>query len=222
MISKKRSALKALQQHLVDKTIQKHYLCIAKGQPALNEQRIDAPLLRYTLASGERRVKVDAQDAQAKESQTDIIVHGRFMLANHPVSLIEAKPLTGRTHQIRVHLQYLKAPMLGDPVYGIGNILPLKLMTQTLRDAVAGFKRQALHATKLGLIHPVTQQPMEWQIELADDMKALLEAMRHEDVPEEVEPFDFGVDENGLYIGDDDEDWDDEDFDDDDLLEDEA
>jgi 23S rRNA pseudouridine1911/1915/1917 synthase len=60
---------------------------------------------------------------------------------------------------------------------------------------------------------------MEWQIELADDMKALLEAMRHEDAPEVIEPFDFGVDENGLYMGDDD-DWDDEDFDEDDFIED--
>lgn len=117
MISKKRSTLKALQQHLVDKTIQKHYLCLVKGQPALNEQRIDAPLLRFTLASGERRVKVDTKDAQAKESQTDIVVHSRFMLANQMVSLIEAKPLTGRTHQIRVHLAHIGHPILGDEKY---------------------------------------------------------------------------------------------------------
>ena len=56
--------LKTLQQHLVDKTIQKHYLCLAKGRPALNEQRIDQPLLRYTLGSGERRVKVEAYYSQ--------------------------------------------------------------------------------------------------------------------------------------------------------------
>ncbi len=98
MISKKRSALKALQQHLVDKTIQKHYLCLAKGQPVLDQQRIDAPLLRYTLASGERRVKVDGQDPQAKESQTDIIVHERFMLAGQPVSLIDRSQATDGTH----------------------------------------------------------------------------------------------------------------------------
>lgn len=117
MISKKRSTLKALQQHLVDKTIQKHYLCLVKGQPVLDEQRIDAPLLRYTLASGERRVKVDVQDIQTKESQTDIIVHSRFMHANQAISLIEAKPLTGRTHQIRVHLAHIGHPILGDEKY---------------------------------------------------------------------------------------------------------
>ena len=117
MIAKKRSTLKTLQEYLRDKTIQKSYLCIVKGQPVLNEQQIDAPLLRYTLASGERRVKVDTQDAQSKPSQTDIKVLGRFELAGAPVSLIVAKPLTGRTHQIRVHLTHIGHPILGDDKY---------------------------------------------------------------------------------------------------------
>ncbi|WP_394210110.1 RluA family pseudouridine synthase [Psychrobacter piscatorii] len=137
MISKKRSTLKVLQQHLVDKTIQKHYLCLAKGQPALNEQRINAPLLRYTLASGERRVKVDAQDSQAKESQTDIIVHDRFMINGQPVSLIEAKPLTGRTHQIRVHLAHIGHAILGDDKYNVHD--------------KSGVHRLCLHAWRLDI-----------------------------------------------------------------------
>ena len=91
------------------------------------------------------------------------------------------------------------------------------------RSAVTDFNRQALHAIKLGLIHPKTETFMEWQIDLADDMRLLLEAMRHEDTQEKVEPFDFAVDENGLYVGeDDDDDWEDgdegdDDFEDDDL-----
>ncbi len=137
MISKKRSALKVLQQHLVDKTIQKHYLCLAKGQPVLNEQRIDAPLLRYTLASGERRVKVDAQDVQSKESQTDIVVHSRFMHNNHAISLIEAKPLTGRTHQIRVHLAHIGHAILGDDKYNVHD--------------KSGVHRLCLHAWRLDI-----------------------------------------------------------------------
>ena len=120
---------------------------------------------------------------------------------------------TGRTHQIRVHLQHLKAPMVGDPMYGIGNIIPHKMMTPELREVIGNFKRQALHAIKLGLIHPVTNEPMEWQIELADDMRELLEAMRVVKPVEELPPPDFNVDENGLFIGDDDEDWGDDDFD---------
>lgn len=137
MISKKRSTLKSLQQHLVDKTIQKHYLCMAKGQPVMDEQRIDAPLLRYTLASGERRVKVEAQDEQAKDSQTDIIVHSRFTINEQPVSLIEAKPLTGRTHQIRVHLAHIGHAILGDDKYNVHD--------------KSGVHRLCLHAWRLDI-----------------------------------------------------------------------
>ena len=154
MISKKRSALKVLQQHLVDRTIQKHYLCLAKGQPALNEQRIDAPLLRYTLTSGERRVKVDAQDPQAKESQTDIIVHGRFTLNDQPVSLLEAKPLTGRTHQIRVHLAHIGHAILGDDKYNVHD--------------KSGVHRLCLHAWRLdipgyeAITAPLPDEMQDW------------------------------------------------------------
>jgi 23S rRNA pseudouridine1911/1915/1917 synthase len=105
--------------------------------------------------------------------------------------------------------------MVGDPLYGIGNIIPHKMMTPELREVIGNFKRQALHAIKLGLIHPVTNEAMEWQIELAEDMRELLEAMRVTEPPEEVPLVDFNVDENGLFIGDDDEDWGDEEFEDD-------
>ena len=117
MIAKKRSTLKTLQEYLRDKTIQKSYLCLIKGQPVLNAQQIDAPLLRFTLASGERRVKVDTQDEQSKPSQTDIEILARFNLDGTPVSLVKAMPLTGRTHQIRVHLAHIGHPILGDDKY---------------------------------------------------------------------------------------------------------
>ncbi len=210
VVAKTLEAQTSLVRQLQARTVKREYRAIVWGQIWRNG-KIDLPIGRHSHA----RTKM-AVSRTGKPAVTNYEVLERFGVHTYLRCQLE----TGRTHQIRVHLQFLKAPMLGDPVYGIGNILPLKLMTQTLRDAVAGFKRQALHAIKLGLIHPVTQQPMEWQIELADDMKLLLEAMRHEDIPEEVEPFDFGVDEDGLYIGDDDEDWDDEDYEDD-ALEDE-
>ncbi|OZA05318.1 MAG: RNA pseudouridine synthase, partial [Methylophilaceae bacterium 17-44-8] len=191
------------------RTVKREYRAIVWGQIWRNG-KIDQPIGRHSHA----RTKM-AISRTGKPAVTHYEVLERFGVHTYLRCNLE----TGRTHQIRVHLQYLKAPMLGDPVYGIGNIIPHKLMTQTLRDAVSGFNRQALHAIKLGLVHPITNEPMEWQIDLADDMKVLLEAMRHEDVPEEIEPFDFGVDENGLYIGDDNDDWDDADFEDDDFME---
>lgn len=137
MISKKRSTLKVLQERLREKTIQKHYLCIVKGQPALNDLTVDAPLLRYTLASGERRVKVDKSHKDAKPSQTVCKVLARFEIGGKPVSLVEAMPLTGRTHQIRVHLAYLGHPILGDDKYH--------------EQDNSGVRRLCLHAWKLDI-----------------------------------------------------------------------
>lgn len=157
MIAKKRSTLKALQQRLREKTIQKHYLCIVKGQPALNDISIDAPLLRYTLASGERRVKVDKGNPEAKPSQTSCKVLARFEINGEPVSLIEAMPHTGRTHQIRVHLAYLGHPILGDDKYHI--------------DDKSAVRRLCLHAWKLDV-----PDYEEIKAPLPEDMQSLLPA----------------------------------------------
>lgn len=121
MIAKKRSVLKTLQQQLREKTIQKTYLCLVKGWVTVTEQKINAPLLRYTLANGERRVKVDSKNPDSKASETLISVKNQFNINNKKVSLIEAKPLTGRTHQIRVHMAYIGHALLGDNKYNMAD-----------------------------------------------------------------------------------------------------
>ncbi|MGB7815685.1 MAG: 23S rRNA pseudouridine(1911/1915/1917) synthase RluD [Methylotenera sp.] len=202
VVAKTLEAQTSLVRQLQARTVKREYRAIVWGQLWRNGT-INQPIGRHPHA----RTKM-AVTRTGKPAITHYEVLERFGVHTYLRCQLE----TGRTHQIRVHLQFLKAPMLGDPVYGIGNIIPHKLMTQTLKGAVSGFHRQALHAIKLGLIHPKTNEPMEWQIELADDMKALLEAMRHEDAPQEMEEFDFGVDENGLYVSEDD-DFDDEEWD---------
>jgi 23S rRNA pseudouridine1911/1915/1917 synthase len=211
VVAKTLEAQTSLVRQLQARTVKREYRTIVWGQLWRNG-KVEQPIGRHPHA----RTKM-AVTRTGKPAITHYEILERFGTNTYLRCNLE----TGRTHQIRVHMQFLKAPMVGDPLYGIGNIIPHKLMTGVLRDAIDHFDRQALHAIKLGLIHPKTNEPMEWQIELADDMKELLEAMRHEDVPEEVEPFDFGVDENGLYVGEDDDDWDDDDFDDEDFLEDE-
>jgi 23S rRNA pseudouridine1911/1915/1917 synthase len=205
VVAKTLEAQTNLVRQLQARTVKREYRAIVWGQLWRNG-KVDEPIGR----NPHNRKKM-AIVRGGRPAITHYEVLERFGVNTYVRCNLE----TGRTHQIRVHMQSLKAPLLGDPAYGIGNIIPHKLMTQTLKDAVAGFKRQALHAIKLGLVHPKTNQMMEWQIELADDMKALLEAMRHEDAPMDEEPFDFGVDENGLYVGENDDDWDDEDFEDD-------
>ena len=209
VVAKTLEAQTNLVRQLQARTVKREYRAIVWGQLWRNG-KVDEPIGR----NPHNRKKM-AIVRGGRPAVTHYEVLERFGVNTYVRCNLE----TGRTHQIRVHMQFLKAPLLGDPAYGIGNIIPHKLMTQTLKDAVAGFKRQALHAIKLGLVHPKTNQFMEWQIELADDMKALLEAMRHEDIKDDAEPFEFGVDENGLFIGDDEEGWDD-DFEDEDLLDD--
>ena len=209
VVAKTLEAQTSLVRQLQARTVKREYRAIVWGIIWRNGT-VNQPIGRHSHA----RTKM-AISRTGKPAITHYEVLERFGTNTYVRCQLE----TGRTHQIRVHMQFLKSPILGDAVYGIGNIIPHKLMTQTLRDAVTGFNRQALHAVKLGLIHPKSNEFMEWQIELADDMKALLEAMRHEDPPPEEEGagFDFGVDENGLYVGEDDEDdfdLDSEDFED--------
>jgi 23S rRNA pseudouridine1911/1915/1917 synthase len=215
VVAKTLEAQTSLVRQLQARTVKREYRAIVWGI-MWRHGTVNQPIGRHSHA----RTKM-AISRTGKPAVTHYEVLERFGTNTYVRCQLE----TGRTHQIRVHMQHLKAPIVGDNVYGIGNIIPHKQMTQTLRDAITGFNRQALHAIKLGLIHPKTEEFMEWQIELADDMRALLEAMRHEDAPiDEGQIMDFGVDENGLYVGEDDDGWDDDlddDLEDDGDLEDE-
>lgn len=111
MISKKRSTLKLLQDYLRTGKIRKTYQALVKGNVLLDSQMIDAPLLRYELVNGERRVRVSKE---GKPSQTLWQVAERFKQA----TLVNASPLTGRTHQIRVHGLFIGHPLVGDDKYG--------------------------------------------------------------------------------------------------------
>lgn len=214
VVAKTLAAQTSLVRQLQARTVKREYRAIVWGQLWRNGT-VNQPIGRHSHSRTKMAVVKAGKFHTGKPAITHYEILERFSVNTY----LRCKLETGRTHQIRVHMQHLKAPMLGDPVYGIGNIIPHKHMTQTLRVAVSQFNRQALHAIKLGLIHPTTNEPIEWQIELAEDMRALLEAMRHEDVVEEdLQPYDFGVDEDGLYIGEDDDDFSDldDDFEEDD------
>lgn len=188
VVAKTIAAQNGLVKQLQARTVKREYRAIVWGNIWRNG-KVDQPVGRHPHA----RTKM-AVSKMGKPSVTHYEVLERFAVHTYVRCMLE----TGRTHQIRVHMQYLKAPLAGDPVYGLRGIVPHRAMTQTLIDALSGFKRQALHAIKLGLIHPETGEPMEWQIELPADMKALLEAMRAEEIPESDEEFvfDYVEDEN--------------------------
>ncbi len=90
------------------------------------------------------------------------------------LSLLKCKLVTGRTHQIRVHLKALNLPIVGDPVYGSPRWKGLK--DEALREACRTFPRQALHAWRLGIRHPVSGAPMTFTAPIPADMERLLHA----------------------------------------------
>lgn len=199
VVAKTLSAQTNLVRQLQARTVKREYRAIVWGQLWRNGV-VDQPLGRDPRS----RTKM-AINRMGKPAVTRYEILERFSVQTYLRCNLE----TGRTHQIRVHMQHLKAPLVGDPVYGFRGIVPIRAMTQTLRDAVSQFNRQALHAIKLGLVHPATNEFMEWQIELADDMKVLLEAMRHEDVRDDEEDFELSMEP---YLSDEDYEYDDEDL----------
>ena len=155
MVSKKRNTLKLLQDLLREHKIQKTYAAIVKGQVSLDQQLIDAPLLRYELANGERRVRVSKD---GKQSKTLWKVAERFKAA----TLVHASPLSGRTHQIRVHGLSIGHPLVGDDKYG----------HNTVYSGPAA-RRLCLHAMRLEIPnYPVIEAP------IPEDMQQLISQLR--------------------------------------------
>ncbi|MEE4245417.1 MAG: 23S rRNA pseudouridine(955/2504/2580) synthase RluC [Kangiellaceae bacterium] len=135
LIAKKRSALRFLHEQLRDKKMRKDYLALVVGSWPKRTKVVDAPLLKYTLKSGERMVKVSQE---GKPSETKFAIERQYQSA----TLIRCSPITGRTHQIRVHTQFVGCPIVGDNKYGNQGF-----DSELLNDF--GFNRLFLHAKTL-------------------------------------------------------------------------
>lgn len=141
MIAKKRSTLRLLHEALRQRQVEKIYQALVVGRWDSRQKFVDAPLLRDELRSGERLVRVDQQ---GKPSYTGFTVLRRF---GDVATLVEARPRTGRTHQIRVHAQFVGHPIVGDIKYTPDN--------QNLWFKERGLKRLMLHAA--GLVVELTE-----------------------------------------------------------------
>ncbi|WP_262407798.1 RluA family pseudouridine synthase [Psittacicella hinzii] len=161
MVARKPSVLKFLQDQFRNKTIFKSYLCLVPG--IWQESQVDAPLLRYEKL-GERFVKVDDQ---GKESQTKFKRLAVYQDENgEKYSLVEASPLTGRTHQIRVHALHALAPLAGDEKY--------QDLIATSYIKKVGLKRMFLHAYKLNFISAKTGEREVIEISLDNELENFL------------------------------------------------
>ncbi|MGE0072292.1 MAG: RluA family pseudouridine synthase [Thiomonas sp.] len=178
LVAKKRSALTVLHAALRERQADKRYVALVAGLWQGGAQRVDAPLYKYLLASGERRVRVDAQ--QGQEARTQFRPLEQFALPElrpwNGLTLMQARLLTGRTHQIRVHLAHCGHPIVGDDKYG-DEALNLALA----RGQIAGlppFKRMALHAASLAIAHPATGQRLLLQAPLPAQWTQWLDTLR--------------------------------------------
>lgn len=154
VVAKNDRAMRALQQQLSERRVHKTYLALVHGVPSPREGQIEAPIAR----SPKNRKKMAIVEG-GRESTTRYKV--REELRNH--ALLEVEPVTGRTHQIRVHLAAIGHPIVGDAVYG----RPSPLVD-----------RQFLHAWKLAFGMPLGGRQVEFESPLPPDLRAALEAAR--------------------------------------------
>jgi 23S rRNA pseudouridine1911/1915/1917 synthase len=170
VVAKTLSAQTHLVQQLQARTVKREYRAIVWGQLWKNGV-VNQPIGRHPSIRTRMAIHLSGKPA---------ITHYEILERFGVHTYLRCNLETGRTHQIRVHMQYLKTPIVGDPVYGLKSIMPIKSMSDELRQHILGFDRQALHAIRLGLIHPLSGEAMEWSIDLPEDMKNLLEMIRQE------------------------------------------
>lgn len=171
VVAKTVQAQTDLVRQLQARTVKRRYLAIVQGElDAFGT--IDAGIGRNPQDRLKMAVLVGQSGKQARTYYQSL---GFWQYLQKPYSIVVCQLETGRTHQIRVHMQHAGYPLVGDPLYG-----EKRGARSSILKGAAGeleFKRQALHAYQLGLVHPRTGEYMSWQCPLADDMVDLLAAM---------------------------------------------
>ena len=161
VVAKSDKAHEGLARQFKDHSIDRLYAAIVYGIPTPGSDTVDAWIGR---SDADRKKMAVHREGRGKHAVT----HYRVMERLRGAAMVECRLETGRTHQVRVHMAHLGHPLIGDPVYGRDR-KGFKSILETL-----GFKRQALHAKRLGFIHPVTEEPLAFDSPLPADMQELL------------------------------------------------
>jgi 23S rRNA pseudouridine1911/1915/1917 synthase len=167
VVAKNLTAQARLAEQLAARSVKRTYLALVHGEPP-SSGTIDAPIGR----DPRERTRM-AVNAGGREARTHYKLIERFGKGARPeFALLECSLDTGRTHQIRVHLQHIRHPIVGDSVYRRG--------AKTDERRGGAFARQALHATALELEHPRSGKRMRWRVPLPADMATLVKKLRHD------------------------------------------
>lgn len=171
MVAKTLQAHHSLSTQLQERSITREYLALVKGWMTAGGT-IDEPLGRDPADRKRNIVREDGKHA---------VTHYRLEQRFKRHTLIRVKLETGRTHQIRVHMAYIRYPLVGDQVYGGRFQMPANC-TEQLEQVLRNFKRQALHATRLGLQHPETDEYCEWELDIPEDMVELIATIKQNEL----------------------------------------
>ena len=163
VIARSLRAHTALVAQLQARRIEREYQAVVNGAPVAGGA-VDAPIGRHP---------VDRQRMAVTPGGRPAVTHYRVLRRFRAHALLRVILETGRTHQIRVHMAHIRLPLLGDPVYGGRPRLPPDAAPPCIA-ALQGFRRQALHAERLALTHPITGERLEWRAEIPADLAALL------------------------------------------------
>lgn len=165
VVAKTDKAHEGLAAQFSAHSIDRRYVAIVSGRPIPASGSINGWMGR---SSHDRKKMAVQHEGKGKHA----ITHYEVKESLNDAALVECRLETGRTHQVRVHMAHIGHPLVGDPVYG----RPRKGLKPILEKL--GFRRQALHAARLGFIHPVNRNALTFQSEIPDDMQELLRHLR--------------------------------------------
>ena len=171
VVAKSEQAQTRLAADFAARRIARAYQAIVWGVPSLPSGELTGNIGR----SPKNRKKMAVLRFGGKTAMTRYRVLRRF---KDRAALLECRLATGRTHQIRVHLTAVGHPLIGDQSYGnAGAAVRLRLLPPALRDPIAAFNRQALHAAHLGFHHPASGEYLEFTSRLPSDMRGLVDCL---------------------------------------------
>ena len=167
VVAKTLLAHKSLVDQLQARSVSRQYEAVVKGV-LTGGGTVNAPLDRHPVNRKKRAVQ-----ANGKEAISHYRVLERFRAHTH----VQVNLETGRTHQIRVHMAHINYPLVGDPVYG-GRMQVPRAASPALIELLKNFRRQALHARRLTLLHPESGEEMSWDVSVPEDFAELLRVLR--------------------------------------------